>query len=273
MTSSRDTAWRTAPLNESRGVVTFGVICTAFLPLLACLGCVPVATMVGRPAAVLPRSGVRAGHSLGGMSLEQETASGSEILGGPELYFHYSRGLGARADVQVGGMVAIAEGGEFAEFWSDVRLQLLGSPYEERPEPGAPSSPFDLSVEAGLGGVTHPLGLFTNTYAGVNASFPRPGATPYLSYRRPWGRFDPDPGEAGRFGVDAVFLGVELGRPRRAAAVEVFAALPVGRSGGMDGTWRVWGVNLVLYGNMARPAPAAGATDVFIARYNGDVSP
>lgn len=207
--------------------------------LPALVGCIPVQSVVGRPAAVLSEGDRRGGLGGGGVYFESASADGDIAAGFPYPYLSYSQGLGNNVDWEIAGWI-IGDGTAAGQLSLVLRQQVLGHPYVLQAENEPRTEPLDLSLEIG-GSIT---GVDTDGYAdfhlGVNASAPLPwGAIPYVSYRYHWGILEQ------AFEMHMLFAGVEftLAKSGARVCVEVFHGFPPERE--TTNVWRTWGFNAV----------------------------
>ncbi|MHC4250055.1 MAG: hypothetical protein ACYS9X_13080 [Planctomycetota bacterium] len=226
------------------------------LAALALAGCMPVPTVLGRTAAVLPEGKFResfgggfvAFDASGGAQLPDDASEGGDVI---MPYGHASYAFGLGRDLEFSGGLTNGQG--FIVFrWQPVGVADTYA--------SASSFPLDISVEVGASiwgaAVVAPVIPFMDAHVGVNASLPGRTVTPYLSCRRHAVRYSYWNDTRGiydstRFGQWMFFLGVEFrgapfGRDRR-MAVEAF----YGRSDDMDPApdglaAEVWGVNVVV---------------------------
>lgn len=257
--------------------------------LLALPACMPVSSVVGRSAAVLPE-GVTC-ESLGGGGFyvrgeQWEESAGTESLqerdlGTATLHYAYTKGLGRRADVQVGGSIPFAlyisprEYEEDEDEWLGeeeeqneddetlvlpvpiglelfgvLRYQVLGSPFD----PGSwlsdePGFPLDVSLEIGAGAGA----VQADCHAGVNLSVRGVRAHPYVSYRYHLGTARRDDVAAG-FRHHMVYVGVEgpavgEGSGRGSLAIELFYGWAPYDEPSHDRTaWKTGGINIIFRG-------------------------
>ena len=257
--------------------------------LLALPACMPVSSVVGRSAAVLP-GGVSC-ESLGGGGFyvrgeQWEESAGTESLqerdlGTASLHYAYTKGLGRRADVQVGGSIPFTlyisprEYDEDEDEWLDeeeeededdgtlvlpvpigfelfgvLRYQILGNPFD----PGSwlsdePGFPLDVSVEIGGGAGA----VQADCHAGVNLSVRGGRAIPYVSYRYHLGAARRNDVTAG-FRHHMVYVGVEgpvngEGSGRGSLAIELFYGwAPYDEPSPDRSAWKTGGVNIIFRG-------------------------
>ena len=255
--------------------------------LLALPACMPVSSVVGRSAAVLPE-GVTCGSVGGGgfyvWGEQWEDSDGAELLretdlGTASLHFAYTKGLGRRADVQVGGTIPFTlyisprEYEDDEEEWLGeeeeededddtlvlpvpigielfgvLRYQVLGSPFD----PGSwlsdePGFPLDVSVEiGGAAGAAQ-----ADCHAGVNLSVRGGRAHPYVSYRYHLGTARRDDVTAA-FRHHMVYVGIEgpaggEGSGSGTLAIELFYGwAPYDEPSPDRSAWKTGGMNIIL---------------------------
>jgi len=220
--------------------------------LLLSSGCLPVPTVVGRPAAVVPRDvGSSVVECFGGALLSIQSkdieAGDRETLTLPGVHGGAIWGLGHGTDVsfainnEIQGAVIL-------------RQQVLGRPEGYDPPGGRRGPAVDASLEAGLGGTWLIDALLTDVHLGVNVSFPCPRVTPYVSYRHHWVSHpvwtDDNGYEIDKYRQEMIWLGFDfprVGVVGGRAAVEVFYGWPhrPQRHEIANEYWN-WGVNFIL---------------------------
>ncbi len=210
--------------------------------LLALAGCIPIQSVVGRPASVMAEGEERGSFGIGGVWFEREDADERDLSAGIFFpYLSYAQGVGRGFDFEVGGWFVGADSGDGAgHLCFLLRRQILGEPYVMEAENQLRTRPLDLSIEAGasVSGVSNAEG-WADAHLGLNASVPLPwGATPYVSYRYHWGAFDRP------FEVQMLFVGVEFTRADWGrVCAEIFHGYPPDYDRGS--IWRTWGCNLL----------------------------
>lgn len=286
--SARPGAPDHAPGSYPTGAVCSGRPVLVAACLLALPACMPVSSVVGRSAAVLPE-GVTC-ESLGGGGFyvwgeQWEESAGTESLqerdlGTASLHFAYTKGLGRRADVQVGGTIPFTlyisprEHEEDEEEWLDeeeeeededettlvlpvpigielfgvLRYQVVGSPFDPGLWPPDMSAfPLDMSVEiGGAAGAAQ-----ADCHAGVNVSLRGGRINPYVSYRYHLGTARRDDVTAA-FRHHMVYVGIEgpaggEGNGPGTLAIELFYGwAPYDEPSPDRSAWKTGGINIIV---------------------------
>ena len=218
------------------------------LPFLAAAlaGCVPVGSVVGRPAAVMAEGEQRGSFGLGGVLFERSSFDEEDFsLPAFYPYLSYAVGVGNGFDFEVAGwLIGAEDAGGAGHLNLILRNQILGEPYVMEAEGQVRTRPLDLSVEAGAAasfGVTDTDAIgWADVHLGANASVPLPwGATPYFSYRFHWGATP-----AGPIQIQMLFAGIEFTREGWGrVCVEMFHGYPASYE--LQNLWRTWGCNLL----------------------------
>jgi hypothetical protein len=242
--------------------------------LLACVvvcvvvsaGCIPVQTVLGRPAAVLAaHSDVELSYGVGVTEYDVSLGEGiPDDAPGTEDEVIGSVHVSAGAPIE--GVADFWGGINNGQWFGCLRLQVLGEPVNA-PRPHETS--FDVSAEAGASTTITYLLFdveyipFSDVHMGANASLRIGRVTLYGAYRHHWGAYtyeDPDAleGEVSYLNTfyrqDMVFAGIEFRprrkrrvRPAKVFAIEYFFGATVDPSGEPDQySARVRGVNLIF---------------------------
>ncbi|MHC5053752.1 MAG: hypothetical protein ACYTKD_03425 [Planctomycetota bacterium] len=228
----------------------------ASLVALALAGCMPVPTVVGRAAAVLPEGKSR--ESFGGGFVACDMSPGEAVRKDVRWHEdvtmpcgHASFAFGLGQGLEVSGLLTNGQTSGV------LRWQPIGAADTCIP---ASAFPLDISVEVGASmwgaALIFPVMPLADAHVGVNISLAGRTVAPYLSCRRhvvktSWWDDARGTYDSTRFGQWMFFLGVEfrgsqIGGDTR-MAVEAF----YGRSDGMDPAphglaAEVWGVNVVV---------------------------
>ena len=197
---------------------------------LLIVGCVPVQSVLGRPAAVLPKGETWAYRGPGGIRFDWEAIDEvagdgsleSNISGLPYYFIGGTGGLDKDTEYSVAVVLP-------SQVMASIRHQFLGEPFGFTPPQGESRFLVDASIEAGAS-LYIPLvanASWADVYLGVNVSVPMSKVTPYLTYRYHWNWANGEDyhwsSQQHMFFVGLDFLKREQ---RRAIAVELFYGRP-----------------------------------------------
>ncbi len=190
---------------------------------VALAGCVPVPTVVGRPAAVLRKDATRI--NVGGGLVDCDVTT-TQTMPDVETLHDKAWGYGhASVEFGLGKRFGLQGGMNNGQGYLVLRYQPVGYPAEQAYRR---RFPVDLSLECGastwiaMAAIPFvPYIPYGDAHVGVNVSIPMGGFTPYASFRRhrvSHTFYDPDPEapptEGGypenSFRQDMYFVGVEF---------------------------------------------------------------